>query len=159
MAGGSDGVITCMAGTGRHVIISIGRRNGHGDPAVVTTAQDGRNIGSGSSARTEQPRTTDQYSKIPLDPSGPASRAVNGRLPVTYADFVKFGVRRNSIREAINIAMALGWIDRTSVGEVPWHGDSDPQGSRTQGPDGHHQSNPNTIRRLKCPTGARRVAL
>jgi hypothetical protein len=49
--------------------------------------------------------------------------ADNGRLPVTYADFVKFGVRRNSIREAIQVAIALGWIDRTSVGEVPWHGD------------------------------------
>jgi hypothetical protein len=49
--------------------------------------------------------------------------ADNGRLPVTYADFVKFGVRRNSIREAIEVAIALGWIDRTSVGEVPWHGD------------------------------------
>jgi hypothetical protein len=47
----------------------------------------------------------------------------NGGLPVTYLDFVKFGVRRNSIREAIEIAISLGWIDRTSVGEVPWHGD------------------------------------
>jgi len=47
----------------------------------------------------------------------------NGRLPVTYNDLVRSGVRRNSIREAIQVAINLGWIDRVSVGEVPWHGD------------------------------------
>src|SRR5262245_36039997 len=29
----------------------------------------------------------------------------NGKLPVTYSDFVKFGVRRNSVREAILVAI------------------------------------------------------
>jgi hypothetical protein len=47
----------------------------------------------------------------------------NGKLPVTYQDFVKCGVRRNSVRQAILIAIYLGWIDKTSTGEVPWHGD------------------------------------
>ena len=47
----------------------------------------------------------------------------NGKLPVTYTDFVKFGVRRNTVRESILVAQHLGFIDRTSTGEVPWHGD------------------------------------
>src|SRR5262249_27699241 len=47
----------------------------------------------------------------------------NGSLPVTYQDFVRWGVRRNAIREAIVVASNLGWIDKTSTGEVPWHGD------------------------------------
>src|SRR5258708_22852840 len=47
----------------------------------------------------------------------------NGLLPVTYQDFVRWGVRRNAIREAIVVAINLGWIDKTSTGEVPWHGD------------------------------------
>jgi hypothetical protein len=47
----------------------------------------------------------------------------NGLLPVTYHDFVRWGVRRNAIREAIVVAINLGWIDKTSTGEVPWHGD------------------------------------
>jgi hypothetical protein len=46
----------------------------------------------------------------------------NGKLPVTYQDFAKCGVRKNSIREAQLVAIHLGFIDRT-VGEVPWHGD------------------------------------
>lgn len=47
----------------------------------------------------------------------------NGVLPVTYQDFVRYGVRRNAIRESKVIAIHLGWIDETSTGEVPWHGD------------------------------------
>ncbi len=47
----------------------------------------------------------------------------NGLLPVTYKDFGKCGVRRNGTREAIMIASHLGWIDKTSTGEVPWRGD------------------------------------
>jgi hypothetical protein len=46
----------------------------------------------------------------------------NGDLPTTYNDFVRFGVRRARIREAIMIAIHLGWIERVSVGETPWHG-------------------------------------
>jgi hypothetical protein len=46
----------------------------------------------------------------------------NGKLPVTYQDFVRWGVRKNSIREALLVAIHLGWIDRTSVGDVPWDG-------------------------------------
>jgi hypothetical protein len=47
----------------------------------------------------------------------------NGKLPVTYQDFVRAGIRKNSIREALAVAEQLGMIERTSVGEVPWHGD------------------------------------
>jgi hypothetical protein len=47
----------------------------------------------------------------------------NGLLPVTYQDFVRWGVRRNAIREAIVVAINLGWIDKTTTGEVPWRGD------------------------------------
>jgi hypothetical protein len=47
----------------------------------------------------------------------------NGLLPVTYRDFVKCGVRRNAVRQALLIAVHLGWVDKTSTGEVPWHGD------------------------------------
>jgi hypothetical protein len=45
----------------------------------------------------------------------------NGRLPVTYSDFVRCGVRRNAVREAQLVAEHLGFIDRISVGETPWH--------------------------------------
>src|SRR6516164_8599010 len=37
----------------------------------------------------------------------------NGKLPVTYQDFAKCGVRKNSIREAQLVAIHLGFIDRT----------------------------------------------
>jgi hypothetical protein len=47
----------------------------------------------------------------------------NGNLPVTYQDFVRWGVRRNSIHEAQLVAIHLGLVDRTSIGEVPWRGD------------------------------------
>jgi hypothetical protein len=47
----------------------------------------------------------------------------NGKLPVTYQDFARRGVRKNSVREAQLVAIHLGWVDRTSIGEVPWHGD------------------------------------
>lgn len=47
----------------------------------------------------------------------------NGKLPVTYQDFARWGVRKNSVREAQLVATHLGWIERTSTGEVPWHGD------------------------------------
>lgn len=46
----------------------------------------------------------------------------NGNLPVTYSDFVAYGVRRNSVRVALAIAIALGFLDKTSSGEVPWDG-------------------------------------
>jgi hypothetical protein len=46
----------------------------------------------------------------------------NGLLPVTYQDFVKCRVRRNAVRHAILIAIHLGWVEKTSTGEVPWHG-------------------------------------
>jgi hypothetical protein len=35
----------------------------------------------------------------------------NGKLPVSYDDFAKYGVRRQSVMFAIDAAMALGWID------------------------------------------------
>jgi hypothetical protein len=37
----------------------------------------------------------------------------NGILPVTYDDFVKYGVRRMSVRQALEEASALGLIDIT----------------------------------------------
>jgi hypothetical protein len=37
--------------------------------------------------------------------------SMNGQLKVTYDDFCAFGIRRTSIKEAIEIAEALGWID------------------------------------------------
>jgi hypothetical protein len=48
--------------------------------------------------------------RIELEHCSHAGRE-NGRLPVTYEDFAKYGVRRNSIRDGIRIAEALGWID------------------------------------------------
>ena len=35
----------------------------------------------------------------------------NGDLPVTFDDFEQYGVRRKSIPAAIDLAVALGWID------------------------------------------------
>ena len=40
----------------------------------------------------------------------------NGRLPVTYSDFEKYGACRHSIRTGILIAEALGWIDIVESG-------------------------------------------
>ena len=44
---------------------------------------------------------------------------LNGKLPVTYDDFEKYGIRRMSIAFGIRAAVALGWLDicarRTSI--------------------------------------------
>jgi len=40
----------------------------------------------------------------------------NGRLPVTYADCIKYGVRRNSVASALREAVALGFIAITEQG-------------------------------------------
>jgi hypothetical protein len=40
----------------------------------------------------------------------------NGRLPVTYDDFAKYGIRRKSIPFGIRAAVALGWIDIVELG-------------------------------------------
>ena len=42
----------------------------------------------------------------------------NGRLPVTYDDFVKYGIHRHSIRPAINELMALGFLEITRKGRA-----------------------------------------
>jgi DNA-binding FadR family transcriptional regulator len=44
--------------------------------------------------------------------------AENGQLPVTYDDFVRFGVHRHSIRPAINELVALGLIEITDKGRA-----------------------------------------
>jgi hypothetical protein len=44
---------------------------------------------------------------------GPRS---NGRLPVTYGDFIKHGVRRNSIASALREVVALGLLETTEQG-------------------------------------------
>lgn len=40
----------------------------------------------------------------------------NGRLPVTYGDFIKHGVRRNSIAPALREVVALGFVEITDQG-------------------------------------------
>jgi hypothetical protein len=40
----------------------------------------------------------------------------NGRLPVTYGDFVRYGVRRNSVASAIRECVALGLVVVTEQG-------------------------------------------
>jgi hypothetical protein len=40
----------------------------------------------------------------------------NGKLPVTYADFEAYGIRRMSIAFGIRAAVTLGWIDVTEEG-------------------------------------------
>jgi hypothetical protein len=42
----------------------------------------------------------------------------NGQLPVTYDDFVNYGVHRHSIRPAINELVALGFLEITRVGRA-----------------------------------------
>jgi hypothetical protein len=44
--------------------------------------------------------------------------ADNGRLPVTYDDFVKYGVHRHSIRPAINELVSLGFVEITRKGRA-----------------------------------------
>jgi hypothetical protein len=46
----------------------------------------------------------------------------NGKLPVTYSDFVAYGVRRNAVNEALEIASQLGFVRRREGGMVPWAG-------------------------------------
>ena len=41
---------------------------------------------------------------------------MNGELPVTYDDFQQFGISRHAIRTAIDVAIALGWVDVTVRG-------------------------------------------
>jgi hypothetical protein len=40
----------------------------------------------------------------------------NGKLPITYDDFERYGIRRKSIRYAITVAVDLGWIDVVEQG-------------------------------------------
>ena len=42
----------------------------------------------------------------------------NGRLPVTYDDFVNYGVHRHSVRPAINELVALGFLEITRAGRA-----------------------------------------
>ena len=42
----------------------------------------------------------------------------NGRLIVTYDDFVKYGVHRHSVRPAINELTALGFVEITRIGRA-----------------------------------------
>jgi hypothetical protein len=49
----------------------------------------------------------------------------NGNLEVTYNDFEKFGIRRGSIKAAIDEAVSKGWIiitekGRASIGQDRW---------------------------------------
>jgi hypothetical protein len=46
----------------------------------------------------------------------------NGELPVTYADFAQYGLRRSSILPAIAEAVALGFVCRTQEGQRAWGG-------------------------------------
>jgi hypothetical protein len=41
----------------------------------------------------------------------------NGDLPITYTDFERVGIDRNSIHNAIEVAVALGWIDVVERGQ------------------------------------------
>jgi hypothetical protein len=50
----------------------------------------------------------------------------NGNLIVTYADFIKHGVRKKSITSAIAVLEALGWIDITSPGKQAVEGERYP---------------------------------
>jgi hypothetical protein len=40
----------------------------------------------------------------------------NGKLPVTYDDFARYGIRRMSIKFGISVAVALGWVDVVEQG-------------------------------------------
>ena len=42
----------------------------------------------------------------------------NGNLPVTYDDFERYGVRRKSVKRAVQELVALGWIDVVSPGRA-----------------------------------------
>lgn len=42
----------------------------------------------------------------------------NGRLPCTYLDFEKYGVRRRSIAPALDELEAVGMIERTRIGRL-----------------------------------------
>jgi hypothetical protein len=42
----------------------------------------------------------------------------NGRLPITYDDFVKYGIHRHAIAPAIREAIALGFIEITEPGRA-----------------------------------------
>ena len=42
----------------------------------------------------------------------------NGRLPVTYDDFMEYGIHRHSVRPAINELIALGFVEITKPGRA-----------------------------------------
>lgn len=85
--------------------------------------------------------------------------AENGNLPVSYDDFVAYGVRRNSVAPAIAEAVALGLLDhqrgrsggsnatrRVQVFRLTWL-----RSSSNEPPT-------NRWKRIKSPTDARKVA-
>ena len=42
----------------------------------------------------------------------------NGKLPVTYEDFVRYGIERHAIRPAIREVIALGFVEITEAGRA-----------------------------------------
>jgi hypothetical protein len=42
----------------------------------------------------------------------------NGRLPVTYEDFERYGIDRHSISQALSLLVALGFIEITETGRA-----------------------------------------
>lgn len=48
----------------------------------------------------------------------------NGRLPCTYSNFERYGVRRKSISKALDELQALGFIERTRKGHLRPEGES-----------------------------------
>lgn len=44
----------------------------------------------------------------------------NGKLPVTYANFVKYGCRRNGVRPALVECLALGFLELVERGRRPY---------------------------------------
>jgi hypothetical protein len=90
-----------------------GNRPPKGEPWIWLT----REMLSSPAWRALTPAALKVVKRVMLEHMAHAFTA-NGNLVVTYSDFREYGVRNRTVRTAIAIAEALGWLDVTVRGKA-----------------------------------------
>jgi len=85
--------------------------------------QHGQSFFASSAWRVLSSAATQIYWRINIEHMDHGGKE-NGRIPCTYSDFEKYGVRRKSISKALDELIALGFIEITRKGHLRPEGDS-----------------------------------